>query len=206
MNGVEALSGTRSETQDMSGRTRHDGAFRGVHHLALNTDDIKATIDFYAGVLGMPLIHAMRVPAGISRGNPPFERLRHYFFDMGNDSLLAFFELPKGAKDQVDRNAVAAMQHVSFSMTLAQTERLVQRLDAAGVNRVGPLESAPGVYSVYFYDPNGVRLEVSYQIADGEDQQIIQCFKQTREQMLRELHTLTDDEAWLAWATSALEE
>ena len=35
---------------------------RGVHHLALCTDDMKATIDFYVDVLGMPLVHAMKVP------------------------------------------------------------------------------------------------------------------------------------------------
>jgi catechol 2,3-dioxygenase-like lactoylglutathione lyase family enzyme len=62
---------------------------------------MKATIEFYVDVLGMPLVHAMKVPAGLgtgpcNRGNPPYERVRHYFFDMGNDSLLAFFEIPKG--------------------------------------------------------------------------------------------------------------
>ena len=62
---------------------------------------MKATIDFYVEVLGMPLVHAMKVPPGLgtgpgNRGNPPYERVRHYFFDMGNDSLLAFFEIPKG--------------------------------------------------------------------------------------------------------------
>jgi catechol 2,3-dioxygenase-like lactoylglutathione lyase family enzyme len=74
---------------------------RGVHHLALCTDDMKATVDFYVDVLGMPLVHAMKVPPGLgtgprNRGNPPYEEVRHYFFDMGNDSLLAFFEIPKG--------------------------------------------------------------------------------------------------------------
>ncbi len=157
----------------------------------------------------MPLIHAMKVPPGISRGNPPFERLRHYFFDMGNDSMLAFFELPKGAKEQADRDGVAAMQHVSFSTTPAHVEKLAERLDRAGVKRAGPLEATPGVYSVYFYDPHfydphDVRLEVSYQPTDGKTQQTIKSFRQTREQMLKELSTVTDDEAWLNWATSNL--
>src|ERR1700741_2326590 len=58
---------------------------RGIHHLALCTDDMKATIDFYVEVLGMPLVHAMKVPPGLgtgsgNRGNPPYERVRHYFF------------------------------------------------------------------------------------------------------------------------------
>lgn len=177
------------------------GGFRGVHHLVLNTDDIRVTIDFYAGVLGMPLIHAMKVPAGINRGNPPFERLRHYFFDMGNDSMLAFFELPKGAKEPADRDGVAAMQHVSFSLPPSKVEALCERLDQAGVARNGPFEAAPNTYSVYFFDPHGVRLEVSYQANQGDDQQIVDAFHQTTEQMLKELRTVTDDEDWLNWAT-----
>jgi catechol 2,3-dioxygenase-like lactoylglutathione lyase family enzyme len=51
---------------------------------------MKMTIDFYVGVLGMRLVHAMKVPPGVgtgpgNRGNPPFEEIRHYFFDMGRD-------------------------------------------------------------------------------------------------------------------------
>ena len=96
--------------------------FYGVHHLALNTDDMKMTMDFYVGVLGMRLVHAMKVPPGLgtgpgNRGNPPFEEVRHYFFDMGRDGLLAFFEMPKGQKQRGDRNALGAMQHVSFAVS-----------------------------------------------------------------------------------------
>ena len=82
--------------QEQSRRPLLSPTPRGVHHLALCTDDMKATIDFYVEVLGMPLVHAMKVPPGLgtgpgNRGNPPYEQVRHYFFDMGNDSLLAFF-------------------------------------------------------------------------------------------------------------------
>ena len=94
---------------------------RGVHHLALCTDDMKATIDFYIDVLGMPLVHAMKVPPGLgtgsgNRGNPPYERVRHYFFDMGNDSLLAFFGSRKA------RNPPAtAMRSVPCSIALSSS-------------------------------------------------------------------------------------
>jgi catechol 2,3-dioxygenase-like lactoylglutathione lyase family enzyme len=74
---------------------------------------IKATVDFYVDVLGMPLVHAMKVPPGLgtgpgNRGNPPYERVGHYFFDTGNDSLLAFFEIPKGREPAGNRNAIGA--------------------------------------------------------------------------------------------------
>ncbi|AIT82180.1 VOC family protein [Novosphingobium pentaromativorans] len=185
---------------------RQGSPFKGVHHLVLNTDDIKTTIDFYSGILHMPLIHALRVPPGISRGNPPFERLRHYFFDMGNDNMLAFFELPKGEKDQADRDGVAAMQHVSFSTTPQEAEKLLKRLDAAKIQRAGPLEAAPGCWSIYFYDPHGVRLEVSYQPEQGDEQRNVDHFRQSREGMLKELRTVSDDQAWLDRVMAHLED
>ncbi len=118
-------------------QTRAEGKvnYYGVHHLALNTDDMKMTVDFYVGVLGMQLVHAMKVPPGLgsgpaNRGNPPFEEIRHYFFDMGRDGLLAFFEMPKGAKSRGDRNALGAMQHVSFAVSPESQARIRARLDA----------------------------------------------------------------------------
>jgi len=61
-------------------------------------------------------------PAGLAPGRaiaaiPPFEEIRHYFFDMGRDGLLAFFEMPKGEKERGDRNAIGAMQHVSLAVS-----------------------------------------------------------------------------------------
>ncbi len=90
---------------------------RGVHHLVLNTDDMKKTVDFYTGVLGMPLVGVIKVEDDVDRGNPRFPNIRHYFFDMGNDSMLAFFEIPKGSKPKGDRDAIGVMQHVSFVLT-----------------------------------------------------------------------------------------
>ena len=94
---------------------------RGIHHLALVTDNMRITLDFYVRVLGMPIVHGLRTPsrpAGASHahgnGAPPHSDIPHYFLDMGGDSLLAFFEYPKGIA-KVDRDAIGAMQHVSFA-------------------------------------------------------------------------------------------
>ena len=121
---AETLVANRSQT-----RAEGKINFYGVHHLALNTDDMKMTVDFYVDVLGMRLVHAMKVPPGLgtgpgNRGNPPFEEIRHYFFDMGRDGLLAFFEMPKGAKERGDRNALGAMQHVSFAVSPESQARI----------------------------------------------------------------------------------
>jgi catechol 2,3-dioxygenase-like lactoylglutathione lyase family enzyme len=84
---------------------------RGIHHLALVTDDMRMTLDFYVRMLGMPIVHGLRTPsrpAGASHahgvGAPPYANIAHYFLDMGGDSLLAFFEYPKGIA-KVDRDA-----------------------------------------------------------------------------------------------------
>ncbi len=187
-----------------------EARFYGVHHLALNTDDMKMTVDFYVGVLGMKLVHAMKVPPGLgtgpgNRGNPPFENLRHYFFAMGRDALLAFYEMPKGTKGMGDRDAIAAMQHVAFAVSPATAEAILGRLKAHDVAIQGPVESLPGVWSVYFFDPNGIRLEIAYQPGDGEGEPaIVPGLTQTKAVALAELRTLTRDAKWLDWATVAL--
>ena len=197
------------ELQDRAG-TDAGIRYYGVHHLALNTEDMKMTADFYVGVLGMELVHAMKVPPGLgtgagNRGNPPFEEIRHYFFAMGRDGLLAFFEMPKGAKPPGDRDALGMMQHVSFAVSPASQRRLLARLERAGVAYQGPLEVLPGVYSVYCFDPNGIRLEFSCQPADGEGEpSIVRGQRQTKDEALRELRSLSGDQAWLDWVTAAL--
>ena len=169
---------------------------RGVHHLALNTEDMKATLEFYVNLVGMTLVHAMKVPAGLgsgpgNRGNPPYEEIRHYFFDMGNDSLLAFFEMPKGAEPRAKRDGIGGMQHVAFAVTPTQFQALQDRLRAAGVPADGPIDIPPGLVSVYFFDPNGIRLEACCQPAAGEDPRVIASVHQTGAEMHKELDTLS---------------
>jgi catechol 2,3-dioxygenase-like lactoylglutathione lyase family enzyme len=118
---------------------------RGVHHLALCTDDMKATIDFYVDVLGMPLVHAMKVPPGLgagpgNRGNPPYEQVRHYFFDMGNDRFLAFFEIPKGKEPPGNRNAIAAMQHCAFVVSSPSSVAIFEIEIGEIIDRTGSID------------------------------------------------------------------
>ena len=168
---------------------------RGVHHLALCTDDMKATIDFYVDVLGMPLVHAMKVPPGLgtgpgNRGNPPYGQVRHYFFDMGNDSLLAFFEIPKGKESAGNRNAIGAMQHCAFVVTAERFREVEARLISRDIDHIGPIRQLPGLLRIYFYDPNGIRLEFACQPDDGETPVVIPCIMQTRTDARSELATL----------------
>ena len=66
----------------------------------------------------------MRLPPGLgtgsaNRGNPPYEEIRHYFLDMGNDSLLAFFEVPEGEEPQTNRNAIGGVVPLSVELCKA---------------------------------------------------------------------------------------
>ncbi len=179
-------------------------ATRGVHHLVLNTEDMKATIDFYVNVLGLVVVHAMKTPPGIgtgpgNRGNPPYEEIRHYFFDMGNDSLLAFFEIPKGAEPPLQRNAIGGMQHVAFCVLPDEYAALQKRLRAAGISYTDPVEILPGLFSIYFIDPiNGTRLEACCQSEAGNEPSVLSAVLQSKNEARRELDTITGvDEVWL---------
>lgn len=183
---------------------------RGVHHLALCTEDMKTTVDFYVDILGFPLVHAMKVPPGLgsgpnNRGNPPYEEIRHYFFDMGNDSLLAFFEIPKGAEPKGNRNAIGAMQHCAFVVTPERFKALEGRLRKAGIEYHGPIPQLPGLIGIYFVDPNGIRMEFACQPDDGEQPKVIDCVLQTKEEAGGELSTLPGvSKDWVARRVAAL--
>ena len=180
-------------------RTRISNVTRGIHHLALNTEDMHATVDFYTKVVGMPLVHAMKVPPGLgsgpgNRGNPPYEEIRHYFFDMGNDSLLAFFEIPRGAEPRAKRDAIGGMQHVAFAVTPKNFAALRRRLREAHVAADGPIDILPGLVSIYFLDPNGIRLEACCQPKARDKPRVIGSVRQTRQQARKELETI--ERAW----------
>ena len=92
-----------------------NGTFRGIHHLALTTDDMKLTTDFYVNVLGMPLVHAMKVPEGVgtieNRGNPPYECIRHYFSIWGTIAFGHFLRYLRAK-----RHKPTGMRLVRYSM------------------------------------------------------------------------------------------
>ena len=165
---------------------------RGVDHLALVTDDMAATMTFYTGVMGMQLLHVRRVPYAPDRGQPPYDNLRHYFFGMGNDSLLAFFEYPKGL-DRSDRDLPGGMQHLAFHVPPDALDGMVARVKGRGVDVVGPVALGGRFWSAYFYDNNGIRLELATSLA-GKDVSNVESVLQTEREAGEELETLFDDE------------
>jgi catechol 2,3-dioxygenase-like lactoylglutathione lyase family enzyme len=185
---------------------RNKPMLRGIHHLALVTDDMRMTLDFYVRVLGMPIVHGLRTPspppgASHAHGNgaPPYANIAHYFLDMGGDSLLAFFEYPKGIA-KADRDTIGAMQHVSFACGPARYREILERLRSHGVAiNAGPLlVIPPAIHSFYFFDPNGIRLEVTSDLdGDEEDLQVIRSCSMSEAELRAELATISTDKAWI---------
>jgi catechol 2,3-dioxygenase-like lactoylglutathione lyase family enzyme len=145
-------------------------------------------------------VHARRVPFEADRWQPPYDNLRHYFFDMGNDSLFAVFEYPKGLARQV-RDHVGGMQHVAFHVPPAKFDALVAHVKSCGVQVIGPVPLGGRFWSAYFLDPFGIRLELATD-RSGEDRGVVESVRQTEAEAREELETLFADRAevdkWLS--------
>lgn len=176
-------------------------ATRGIDHLAFVTDDLPATMDFYTRVMQMRLVHVRRVPYERNRGQPPYENLRHYFFDMGNDALLAFFEYPKGLPRQ-NRDLPGGMQHVAFHVPRDRFDQLVAHVRSCEIDVIGPVPLGGRFWSAYFYDNNGIRLELATSLDDSTSS-VVASVLQTEAEARSELETLfADSEVVDRWLDS----
>jgi catechol 2,3-dioxygenase-like lactoylglutathione lyase family enzyme len=173
---------------------------RGIDHLAVVSDDMPLAMDFYTRVLGFRLVHVRRVPYEQDRWQPPYDNLRHYFFDMGNDSLFAVFEYPKGLPRQ-QRDHVGGMQHVAFHVPAERFDAMVEHVRCCGIRVVGPVPLGGRFWSAYFLDPFGTRLELATD-RNGTPRGVVESVLQSEDEARAELETLFSDPAevqkWLA--------
>ena len=131
----------------------------GFHHVAYACRDSEATRHFYEDLLGMPLVHTE-----IKNGDNGF--FRHLFFDTGDGSFLAFFEVSGVGEVPGWRSEVSVgnglpvwVNHVALAADEKRTEEVRQRLDACGI--VPLMEVDHGwCHSLYFIDPNGIMVEL----------------------------------------------
>lgn len=136
--------------------------WRGVNHLALVTADMDATVRFYHGVLGAPLVATLGTPA-----------FRHYFFAIGPQNTIAFFEYHGIALEGFAKPAGVpdprAVQFDHLSLNLPDEDALHslrRRLKAAGCE-VTDVVDHHIFHSIYFTDPNGIALEASWWVVDA---------------------------------------
>ena len=134
------------ETYLQAAGERPASTARGLHHTALVSGDVERTVRFYQEVLGFPLTELIE--------NRDYPGSSHFFFDIGHDNLLAFFDFP-GLDLGPYAEVLGGLHHIAISVAPGQWQDAVDRLQAAGV----PHEVHSEV-SVYFRDPDGARLEL----------------------------------------------
>jgi catechol 2,3-dioxygenase-like lactoylglutathione lyase family enzyme len=125
---------------------RQPSSARGLHHLALMCSDVERTIRFYQGLLGFPLIEIFE--------NRDYRGSTHLFFDIGLDNSLAFFDFP-GLDLGPYAEVLGGLHHIAISVDPAVWAAARARLEEAGV-----AYHIDSDISMYFSDPDGVRLEL----------------------------------------------
>ena len=131
--------------------------WQGLNHLALITNDMDATVRFWHGVIGAPLVATIGT-----------ETFRHYFFRFGRASSVAFFEYIGRTTDQIAKPAgvfdarAGHFDHLSMDLPdeaalLALRERLIEH-----GSEVTDVVDHGLMRSIYFNDPNGIALEASW--------------------------------------------
>lgn len=131
----------------------------GFHHVAYRCKDAKQTVEFYQNVLGMDFQLAIAEDHVPSTG--AYDPYMHIFLEAGNGNVLAFFELPEQPDMDRDRNTPAWVQHIAIKLNSMQ-ELLDAKahIESFGIDVLGPTNH--GIFkSIYFFDPNGHRLELA---------------------------------------------
>lgn len=142
-------------------------AVKGLHHYAYRCQDPVKTRDFYERVLGLPLEHTVRATALPSTGGEPTHYF-HLFFRMQDGSYIAFFDLGDDVMAEPSPNTPAWVNHIAFEVAdRPELLRAKAALEAEGIAVVGPLDH-DFVESIYFFDPNGIRMEFTRRIAAAE--------------------------------------
>jgi catechol 2,3-dioxygenase-like lactoylglutathione lyase family enzyme len=126
--------------------SRPASSARGLHHLAIVCADVERTVRFYQELLEFPLTEIIE--------NRDYPGSNHFFFDIGNGNLIAFFDFP-GLDVGPYAEVLGGLHHVCISVEPERWDYLRSKLDDAGVEYVAESGS-----SIYFRDPDGARLEL----------------------------------------------
>lgn len=146
---LPAIEAERNRIRDTYLRERNDRpatTARGVHHVALLSSNVEGTVKFYQELLEFPLTEIFE--------NRDYQGSNHFFFDIGNGNLLAFFDLP-GLDLGPYAEVLGGLHHLAISVPPDQWNRLKAKLDDAGVEYHTESDA-----SIYFRDPDGARLEL----------------------------------------------
>ncbi len=144
----------------------HPVALQGIHHAAYRCRDAAETVEWYSRVLGMKYTTAFAEDHVPSTG--AYDPYMHVFLDAGHGNVLAFFELPNQPAMGRDANTPEWVQHLA--LRVPSVEALLaakEHIEAEGVEVLGP--TWHGIFqSIYFFDPNGHRIELAADIGTAE--------------------------------------
>lgn len=132
---------------------------RGLHHFAWRCRDGEETRGFYEDLLGLPLVHVIKSDHVPSTGE--FCPYVHIFFRMSDGSFIAFFDLGDDVKAEPSPNTPAWVNHIALRVDSTDDLHAAKaRLEAAGVEVLGVTDHHI-IESIYFFDPNGIRVELT---------------------------------------------
>ena len=144
---LEAIGAERARLRDTYLKPdRPASSARGVHHVAMLCADVERTVRFYQGLLEFPLTEIFE--------NRDYKGSNHFFFDVGNGNLLAFFDFP-GLDLGPYAEVLGGLHHLAISVPPDTWRRLRDKLAQAGVE----FQEESGT-SIYLRDPDGTRLEL----------------------------------------------
>jgi glyoxylase I family protein len=137
-----------------------------IHHVAYRCKDAKETVDWYARVLGFAYTNAFAEDHVPSTG--AYDPYMHVFLDCGGGNVLAFFELPNQPEMSRDLKTPEWVQHLAFEVSDFDILCAAKaHIEAQGIDVLGP--TFHGIFrSIYFFDPNGHRLELACNIGTAD--------------------------------------
>jgi catechol 2,3-dioxygenase-like lactoylglutathione lyase family enzyme len=146
-----------------------------IHHVAYRCHDAKQTVEWYQKHLGMNFVLAIAEDHVPSTHAP--DPYMHVFLDAGGGNVLAFFELPNSPAMGRDGNTPDWVQHIAFKVgSMDELLASKAKLQADGIDVLGPTDHTI-FHSIYFFDPNGHRLELACDTATVKQQQDLDAVK-----------------------------
>lgn len=154
-----------------------------IHHVAYRCNDAKETVEWYKKNLNMDFLLAFAENQVPSTKEP--DPYMHIFLDAGNENVLAFFELPTKPTMGKDPNTPEWVQHIALRVKDKETLMTARaHLEKNGVKVLGVTDHGL-FHSIYFFDPNGHRLELTYNDPEAASK-IAQVTEEMKYDMLEE--------------------
>jgi catechol 2,3-dioxygenase-like lactoylglutathione lyase family enzyme len=125
---------------------------QGVHHITLNGADRQTSVDFWEGVLGMPLI--------FEQPNLDNHAINHLYFDPGDGRLITVFTEESRKVGERVKDQTGSVHHLAFWVSLATYKQAAKRLDERGIGHTPEIDRG-FMWSIYFRDPCGLRIELA---------------------------------------------